>query len=297
MFCGSFAALVTPMATDGTLDWAAWDRLLDFHVREGSAGIVVAGTTGESPTLSVEETEELTRRAVARVGGKIRVIAGAGTHSTASTIARTRQLSRLGVDAIMLVTPYYNKPPQEGLYRHFAAAADASAAPIILYNVPGRTSVDLLPVTVARLARHPNIVALKDASVSLTRVRELVASCPGSFQVLSGDDASAIEWMALGARGVISVTANVAPRRMSEACRAALAGDMSSARAIDADLQPLHRELFIEPSPIPVKWAVMRLGLMGGGIRLPLVELSAAHHETVLRAMRAAGLAGEERAA
>jgi 4-hydroxy-tetrahydrodipicolinate synthase len=297
MFCGSLAALVTPMATDGTLDWAAWDRLLDFHVREGSAGIVVAGTTGESPTLSFEETEELTRRAVARVGGKIRVIAGAGTNSTASTIARTRQLSRLGVDAIMLVTPYYNKPPQEGLYRHFAAAADASAAPIILYNVPSRTSVDLLPVTVARLARHPNIVALKDASVSLTRVRELVTSCPESFQVLSGDDASAIEWMALGARGVISVTANVAPRRMSEACRAALAGDMSSARAIDADLQPLHRELFVEPSPIPVKWAVTRLGLMGEGIRLPLVELSPAHHETVLRAMRAAGLACEERAA
>jgi 4-hydroxy-tetrahydrodipicolinate synthase len=297
MFRGSLPALVTPMSTDGAVDWTAWDRLLDFHVREGSAGIVVAGTTGESPTLNDEEIEELSRRAVARVGGKILVVAGAGTNSTASTVVRARQLSRLGVDAIMLVTPYYNKPPQEGLYRHFVAAADASAVPVILYNVPGRTSVDLLPVTVARLARHPKIVALKDASASLARIRELIACCPHPFDVLSGDDASAIEWMAEGARGVISVTANVAPHRMSEACRAALAGDLSSARAIDADLQPLHRDLFVEPSPIPAKWALARLGLISSGIRLPLTELAAAHQDTVLRAMRAAGLACEERAA
>jgi 4-hydroxy-tetrahydrodipicolinate synthase len=297
MFRGSLAALVTPMATDGAVDWTAWDRLLDFHAREGSAGIVVAGTTGESPTLSLDEIEELTRRAVARVGRKLRVIAGAGTHSTAVTVAATRRLSNLGVDAVMLVTPYYNKPPQEGLYRHFMAAADASAAPVILYNVPGRTSVDLLPATVARLARHPAIVALKDASATPARVRELIESCPADFQVLSGDDASAIEWMANGAQGVISVTANVAPRRMSEACRAALAGDLARARAIDEELKLLHRDLFVEANPIPVKWAVARLGLIGSTLRLPLVELAPAHHETVLRAMRAAGLTSVERAA
>jgi 4-hydroxy-tetrahydrodipicolinate synthase len=297
MFSGSMVAIVTPMTADGGLDWPAWDRLLDFHAREGTDGIVVAGTTGESPTLSGDEIEELTGRAVARCRDKVKVIVGAGTHSTAATVARTRSLSRLGVDAVMLVTPYYNKPPQEGLYRHFSAAADASAVPVILYNVPTRTSVDLLPSTVARLARHPQIVAVKEATGSMSRAREMLSSCPPEFTLLSGDDATAVDLMSLGARGVISVSANVAPRRMHEACEAALSGDLDKARSIDATLQPLHKDLFVEASPIPVKWAVARMGLIGNTIRLPLVELSTAHRDTVLRAMQTAGIILEDQAA
>jgi len=290
-------AIVTPMAADGGLDWPAWDRLLDFHLREGSDGIVVAGTTGESPVLSVEEVEELTRRAVARCRGKIKVVVGAGTHSTAGTVARCRALSRLGADALLLVTPYYNKPTQEGLYRHFMAAAEASEVPVILYNVPSRTAVDLLPGTVARLARNARIVAIKEATASMSRGRETLTVCPPEFVLLSGDDATAIDLMGLGARGVISVTANVAPRRMREACAAALAGDMAAARAVDLTLQPLHKDLFVEANPIPVKWAVARMGLIGNAIRLPLVELSAAHQDAVLRAMQAAGVTLEDQAA
>jgi|SRR5450631_720567 4-hydroxy-tetrahydrodipicolinate synthase len=297
MFSGSLVAIVTPMTADGALDWPAWDRLLDFHIGEGSDGIVVAGTTGESPVLSVDEIEELTRRAVARCQGKLRVMVGTGTHSTAATVARTRTLSRLGVDAVMLVTPYYNKPPQEGLYRHFVAAADASAAPVVLYNVPSRTGVDLLPGTVARLAHHPQIVALKEATPQLSRARELLSLVPERFALLSGDDATAIDFIGAGGTGVISVTANVAPRRMHHACVAALAGDFKTARSIDADLQLLHKDLFVEANPIPVKWAVARMGLIGNGIRLPLVELAPMHQETVLRAMRAAGVALEDQAA
>jgi len=297
MLRGSIVAIVTPMTADGGLDLPAWDRLLDFHVREGSDGIVIAGTTGESPALDLEEVEELARRAVLRCSGKLKLIVGAGTHATASTVARVRALGRLSVDGLMLVTPYYNKPPQEGLFRHFMAAADASALPIVLYNVPSRTAVDMLPATVARLARHPRIVALKDASASLARVRELQATCPPEFTVLSGDDATAIDWIGAGAKGVISVSANVAPHRMHEACAAALAGDLTLAHTIDADLRLLHRDLFVEASPIPVKWAVARMGLIGNAIRLPLVELSPGQHETVLRAMRAAGVRLEDQAA
>src|SRR5882757_10708302 len=206
MFSGSMVAIVTPMTADGALDWSAWDRLLDFHVQEGSDGIVVAGTTGESPVLSAGEIEELTRRAVARCRDKLKVIVGAGFHATDATVARTRSLSRLGVDGVMLVTPYYNKPPQEGLYRHFMAAADASAVPVVLYNVPSRTGVDLLPVTVARLARHPRIVALKEATPELSRARDLLAQVPAEFTLLSGDDATAVDFMSEGGKGVISVT-------------------------------------------------------------------------------------------
>jgi 4-hydroxy-tetrahydrodipicolinate synthase len=297
MFCGSMVAIVTPMTADGALDWPAWDRLLDFHAREGTDGIVVAGTTGESPVLTMDEIEELTRRAVARCRGKLKVIVGSGTYSTADTVARTRALSRLGVDGVMLVTPYYNKPPQEGLYKHFMAAADASEVPVILYNVPSRTAVDLLPATVARLARNPRIVAVKEATGSLSRARETRESCPPEFTLLSGDDATAIDLMSVGARGVISVSANVAPRRMREACAAALAGNLAEARAIDASLQPLHKDLFVEASPIPVKWAVARMGLIGNAIRSPLVELSAQHRALVLRAMRTAGVTFEDQAA
>jgi 4-hydroxy-tetrahydrodipicolinate synthase len=297
MFSGSMVAIVTPMSTDGALDWAAWDRLLDFHAREGTQGVVVAGTTGESPVLSLEEIEELTRRAVARCRGKLKVIVGAGTHSTASTVERTRSLSKLGVDGVMLVTPYYNKPPQEGLYRHFIAAADESAVPVVLYNVPSRTGVDLLPATVGRLARHPQIVALKEATPQLSRLRDLLALTPKSFSVLSGDDATAIDFINGGARGVISVTANVAPRRMADACQAALSGDLALARAVDAHLQALHKDLFLEANPVPAKWAVARMGLIGNAIRLPLVELAPAHQDAVVRAMRAAGVTFEDQAA
>jgi 4-hydroxy-tetrahydrodipicolinate synthase len=297
MFSGSMVAIVTPMTADGGLDWPAWDRLLDFHAREGTDGIVVAGTTGESPVLELDEIEELTRRAVARCRDKVKVIVGSGTHSTAGSVARTRTLSRLGVDAVMLVTPYYNKPPQEGLYRHFMAAADASEAPVILYNVPSRTAVDLLPSTVARLARHPRIVAVKEATGLLSRARETLELIPPEFTLLSGDDATAIDLMSVGARGVISVSANVAPRRMHEACEAALSGDMVKARAIDSSLQLLHKDLFVEANPIPVKWAMARMGLIGNAIRLPLVELSAAHQDAVLRAMQAAGVTLEDQAA
>jgi 4-hydroxy-tetrahydrodipicolinate synthase len=297
MFCGSLVAIVTPMAADGTVDWPAWDRLIDFHSAQGTDGIVVAGTTGESPVLSGEEVEELTRRALLRRRGGMQVIVGAGTHSTAGTVARTRTLSRLGIDAVMLVTPYYNKPPQEGLFRHFSAAADASAVPVILYNVPSRTGVDMLPSTVARLARHAQIVGLKEAVPQMSRVRELVACVPDDFVLLSGDDATSIDFIAAGGRGVISVSANVAPRRLREAVVAALAGDFGTARAIDADLQPLHRDLFVEANPIAVKWAVARMGLIGSTIRLPLVELATGNQETVLRAMRAAGVVLEDQAA
>ena len=297
MFSGSLVAIVTPMTADGAVDWPAWDRLLDFHMDEGTDGVVVAGTTGESPVLTYEEIAELTRRAVARCGGRLKVIVGAGTHSTAVTVARARELSALRVDAVMLVTPYYNKPPQEGLYRHFIAAADASTVPVILYNVPGRTGVDLLPATVARLARHPRIVAVKEATAQLSRARELVGAVPADFAVLAGDDACALEFIGAGARGVISVTANVAPRRVHAASGAALRGNLAEARAIDADLRLLHESLFVEASPIPVKWAVARMGLIGGTIRLPLIELAPVHRATVLHAMHAAGVNLEDQAA
>jgi 4-hydroxy-tetrahydrodipicolinate synthase len=297
MFSGSMVAIVTPMTADGGLDWPAWDRLLDFHLREGTDGIVVAGTTGESPALSLDEIEELARRAVARCRGRTKIIAGAGTNSTHTTVARTRALSRLGVDGVMLVTPYYNKPPQEGLYRHFMAAADASAVPVMLYNVPARTSVDLLPATLARLARHPQIAAVKEATPSLDRVRDILDAVSPGFNVLSGDDPTMLDAIGAGAKGVVSVTANVAPRRMREVCVAAFKGDMAAARALDSTLRSLHRELFVEANPIPVKWAVARMGLMGNAIRLPLVELSPAHHEAVLLAMRAADVSLEDQAA
>jgi 4-hydroxy-tetrahydrodipicolinate synthase len=297
MFSGSLVAIVTPMTGDGSIDWAAWDRLLDFHLREGTDGIVVAGTTGESPVLKDAEVEELTTRAVAHCAGKVKIIVGAGTYSTDTTVARTQRVSRLGIDGVLLVTPYYNRPTQEGLYRHFAAAADASAVPVILYNVPSRTAVDLMPATVARLSRHSRIVAIKEATASVSRAQEILSSCAAEFTLLSGDDATVIDLMSVGARGVISVTANVAPRRMHEACAAALAGDLAAARAIDASLRALHKDLFIESNPIPVKWAVARMGLIGNAIRLPLVELSSVHEDTVLRAMRAAGIILEDQAA
>lgn len=290
MFSGSMVAAVTPMTAAGEIDLAAWERLLRFHAEEGTDALVVSGTTGESPTLSHEELKALVETAQRTLRGRMPVIAGAGTNVTATTVERARMLSALGVDALLVVTPYYNKPPQEGLYRHFRAVAEAATVPVILYNVPGRTGVDLLPETAARLASVLGIVGLKEGGSDLERVRALIAQCPKTFEIYSGDDPTAIDAIGAGARGVISVTANVAPRLMHEACQAAAAGDMKRAREIDERLKPLHRALFAESNPIPAKWALQRMGLIGEGIRLPLTPLAERHHETVLAAMRAANI-------
>jgi 4-hydroxy-tetrahydrodipicolinate synthase len=290
MFSGSIVAVITPMIESGEIDYPSWDALLDWHVAEGTDGIVVAGTTGESPTLSVEEVVELTQRAAARLAGRIPLIAGSGTNDTARSIARTRRFAEAGADAVLAVTPYYNKPTQEGLFRHFTAMAEESSVPVILYNVPARTGVDLLPETVARLAPHPRIVALKEATGSIARLRELIERCGEDLVLLSGDDPTAAEAMLAGARGVISVTANVAPRALHELCEAALAGEAASARELDGRLQVLHRALFVESNPIPSKWAVEQLGRARGGIRLPLTRLSEEGQVSVREAMRAAGV-------
>ena len=291
MYSGSLVALVTPMTETGEVDYVAWDRLLDWHLAQGTDGIVVCGTTGESPTVTLAEAQELTRRAVTRLEGRLPVIAGSGTNDTVSSIERTRALAAAGADAVLVVTPYYSKPTQEGLYQHFTAIADDSPVPVILYNVPGRTGVDMLPPTVGRLASHPRIVAIKEAVAGVERVRELRAACGEDLNVLAGDDPTAAEAMLEGATGVISVTANVAPAAMSAVCEAALAGDAEAARAADAPLRGLHSALFVEPNPIPVKWAVRRLGFIGTGIRLPLTPLTAGAQTEVLAAMSAAGVA------
>ena len=290
MFHGSVVAIVTPMRDGGDVDFDAWVRLLDFHLDNGTDGIVVGGSTGESATITEAELRELTERACAHVKKRIPVIVGAGTSSTATTIARAKWLSELPVDGLLVVTPAYNRPPQEGLYRHFAAVAEASRVPVILYNVPSRTAVDLLPATVARLMHFPQIVALKEGLASVDRVRELLGVARAGFTVLSGDDATAREALLAGAHGVISVTANVAPRAMSDMVAAARKGDRARAAQLDAPLAALHRDLFLEANPIPPKWALERMGLIRGGIRLPLVPLSDGHHATVAAALRAAGV-------
>ncbi|WP_153115554.1 4-hydroxy-tetrahydrodipicolinate synthase [Rhodocyclus tenuis] len=291
MITGSIVAIVTPMQEDGSLDYDGLRRLIDFHVQEGTDAIVVVGTSGESPTVTVDEHHALIRVAVEHAAGRIPVIAGAGANSTAEAIALTRFAKEAGADAALSVTPYYNKPTQEGLYRHFAAIAEAVDLPIILYNVPGRTVADLANDTVLRLAQIPNIVGIKDATGNIERGLDLIARAPADFAVYSGDDPSACALILLGAKGDISVVANVAPRLMHEMCAAALAGDLALARELNFRLLGLHRQLFCEANPIPVKWACEQLGLIGGGIRLPLTPLSAACHERVRAALRQAGLA------
>jgi 4-hydroxy-tetrahydrodipicolinate synthase len=291
MFSGSLVAIVTPMRADGAVDFDAWGRLLDFHADNGTSGIVVGGTTGESATLSDAELRELSVRACERLRGRLPVIVGAGTSSTAATVARVAWLSELPVAALLLVTPAYNRPSQEGLFQHFSAAAAASSRPLLLYNVPSRTAVDLKPDTAARLSRVAGIVGLKEAVPELTRIRELRAGCAPGFALLSGDDATAREAIGAGAHGVISVTANVAPRAMSEMVGAALAGDRERARAIDEPLAGLHRDLFVEANPIPVKWLLARMGLMPDGLRLPLTPLAEPYRAGVLAAARACGIA------
>ena len=273
MFADSLAALVTPMTADEAIDLPAWQRLIEFHIVHGTAGVVVGGTTGESATLTEAELLQLVREAQAVAAGRLQVIAGAGLSSTAATVERVRALAPLRPDGLLVVTPAYVKPTQEGLFRHYAAVAAASDLPVILYNVPGRTGVDLLPTTVGRLAALPNIVALKEAVAGPARVRELRAAAP-DLAVLSGDDPTAREAILAGAVGVISVTANVAPREMADMIAAALEGDATRAGRIDARLAGLHENLFVEANPIPVKWAAARMGLCSQAIRLPLTPLS-----------------------
>ncbi|MDG2155370.1 MAG: 4-hydroxy-tetrahydrodipicolinate synthase [Gammaproteobacteria bacterium] len=271
---GSLVALVTPMSSAGAVDYPAFERLIEHHIAAGTDGLVIAGTTGESATLSKSEHIDLVRRAVEIVKQRVPVIAGTGSNSTAQTIALSQAIDALAVDAYLVVTPYYNKPTQEGLYQHYMAIADAVKKPVMLYNVPGRTAVDLLPATVGRLSLHGNIFAIKEATGDVNRVAELQRVCGKDFLQFSGDDATAREYMLLGGHGVISVTTNVAPKQMQAMCAAALAGDAEKAAELDAPLSSLHRELFVESNPIPVKWAVAKQGLIDGALRLPLTELS-----------------------
>lgn len=290
MFRGSLVALVTPMTESGDVDHVAFGRLLDWHAREGTDGVVVGGSTGESATITAAESAELLQIAVQRLGGRMPVIAGTGSSSTAFAVERTRAACELGADAVLVVTPYYTRPPQEGLYRHFSTVADASSVPLLLYNVPSRTVADLLPETVERLAAHPQIIGIKEATGNIARGREILERCGDDFLLLSGDDPTCRELIAVGAQGVITVTGNVAPRLMREMVEAALADDPDTARELDERLAGLHTALFVESNPIPSKWALGRLGLIGPGIRLPLVGLSEPKHATVLAAMRRAGV-------
>ena len=290
MFRGSMVAIVTPMAADGTLDFAALTRLVEFHIENGTDAIIAVGTTGESATLDWEEHIAVVRHVVATVRSRVPVIAGTGANSTSEALFLTQKAMEAGADACLLVTPYYNKPTQEGLYRHYKQIADRVAIPQILYNVPGRTACDMKPETVERLADIPNIVGIKEASGSIERIQELVQRLGERMDVYSGDDALAAAAILNGARGVISVTANVAPQLMHEMCVAALAGDRVQAEALDARLAGLHRALFLESNPIPVKWAVAQLGLIPAGIRLPLTPLSEALYPDVRAAMRQAGV-------
>lgn len=290
MISGSLVALVTPMDSRGDLDWPALERLIDFHLKQGTDGIVAVGTTGESATLDMTEHKDAIRFVVEQVAGRIPVIAGTGANSTREAVELTEAARSVGADACLLVTPYYNKPTQEGLYQHFRFIAEAVAIPQILYNVPGRTACDMLPETVERLADLPNIVGIKEATGDLQRGLELIERVGSRMQIYSGDDATAAELMLLGGKGNISVTANVAPRKMHDICEAAMRGDAETARRLNDELMPLHKALFIESNPIPVKWALHEMGLIGEGLRLPMTPLSPRCHETVREALRQCGL-------
>ncbi|MCP5197490.1 MAG: 4-hydroxy-tetrahydrodipicolinate synthase [Gammaproteobacteria bacterium] len=289
MFRGSMVAIVTPMQADGGLDFEALARLVEFHIENGTDAIVAVGTTGESATLNFEEHITVVRKVVERVKGRIPVIAGTGANSTSEALHLTQRAMEVRADACLLVTPYYNKPTQEGLYRHYKLIADRVAIPQILYNVPSRTACDLKPETVERLADTPNIVGIKEAS-TLERIQELVRRCGDRMDVYSGDDGIAAEAILNGAKGTISVTANVAPRAMHEMCAAALAGERASTKAINDRLAELHRTLFLESNPIPVKWAVGQMGLIPPGIRLPLTLFSESFQPLVRAAMQQAGV-------
>ena len=290
MITGSLVALVTPMHANGEIDWSALKSLVEWHVAEGTHGIVAVGTTGESATLTVDEHCAVIKSVIETVNGRIPVIAGTGANSTREAIELTRLAKEAGADACLLVTPYYNKPTQEGLYQHYKAVAEAVAIPQILYNVPGRTGVDMLNSTVARLAGIPNIVGIKDATGDLVRGQELLNLVGDKMAVYSGDDGTAYELILMGAKGNISVTANVAPKVMSAVCEAALAGNAALAKALNAPLTALHNDLFVESNPIPVKWALVHMGRMESGIRLPLTPLADSCHDVVRAALQRAGL-------
>lgn len=287
---GSLVALVTPMSADGAVDYAAVDRLIEWHVESGTAALVVAGTTGESATLGHEEHAELIRHAAGQAAGRIPVVAGTGSNSTAQTIALSKAVAGAGIVACLVVAPYYNKPTQDGMLQHFTAISEAVEQPLILYNVPARTAVDLLPETVGRLAGNAGVGGLKEATGEVERVARLRALCGEEFLLYSGDDATAREFMLAGGDGVISVTANVAPAEMAAMCAAALGGDAGEAARLDAPLAGLHDALFVESNPIPAKWALNRMNRIDNGIRLPLTWLSEPHRDRVGAAMSRAGL-------
>ncbi len=290
MLVGSIVALVTPMSESGALDWPALDALVDWHVEQGTAAIVAVGTTGESATLDVDEHMQVIERIIARADKRVPVIAGTGANSTREAIMQTKLAAALGADACLLVTPYYNKPTQEGMYQHYKKIADSVAVPQILYNVPGRTSCDMLNPTVDRLADIDNIVGIKDATGDLQRGRELIEICGDRIAVYSGDDPTAVELMLAGGRGNISVTANVVPAQMAAICAAAISGDAASAKEIDATIAVLHRTLFLESNPIPVKWALQQMGKIGPGMRLPLTPLAAEFQAELTASLQAAGV-------
>ena len=290
MFTGSLVALATPFDANNRVDYGAVERLVDFHVRQGTSGLVVAGTTGESPTLLKGEHAELIRQVVTFAAGRLPVIAGTGSNSTSQTIDLSLEVGDAGMDAYLIVVPYYNKPVQEGLYRHFWTIADRVEKPIMLYNVPGRTVADLLPDTVARLAEHPRIFGLKDATGSMERHAANRARLPEDFMLYSGDDFTVREFIEQGGHGVVTVSGNVAPRLMADLCRAAGEGRAEEALAIDTRLQPLNKALFIESNPIPVKWALAKMGLIEPHIRLPLTPFDERYHEQMITAMKTAGI-------
>lgn len=289
MFSGSIVALVTPFNDNGDVDYQQLEQLVEFHIQQGTDGIVAVGTTGESTTLSHDEHIKVVKQVVSFVNGRIPVIGGNGSNSTSEAVELTKRLNDSGVDAMLGVTPYYNKPPQRGLVEHYKAVANATDIPQILYNVPGRTQCDLLPETVAELSKVKNIIGIKEATGNLSRLSEIKALCDNNFLLFSGDDDTGLEFMLQGGHGVISVTNNVAPKLMSDLCRHALAGEREQAELINSKLKSLHSHLFVEANPIPVKWCVAQIGAISNGqLRLPLVELSSEYHELLNSAMREA---------
>ncbi|MBQ74504.1 MAG: 4-hydroxy-tetrahydrodipicolinate synthase [Gammaproteobacteria bacterium] len=290
MISGSIVALVTPMHEDGSVHWQDLEALVEWHIESGTTAIVPVGTTGESATIAVPEHCEIVDRVVRFANGRIPIIAGTGANATSEAIELTAAARDSGADACLLVTPYYNKPTQEGLFRHYEAIAEAVDIPQVLYNVPGRTACDMLPETVRRLSEIEQVVAIKEATGDISRTQEILELCGPEMIVYSGDDASACELMLTGAKGTISVTANVAPAQMAAVCKAAVAGNADEANALNEPLTALHDDLFLESNPIPVKWALMEMGKIGTGIRLPLTELSDPYHDKVRRAMRQAGV-------
>ena len=287
---GSIVALVTPMQEDGSVDYDALRRLIDWHIAEGTDCIGVVGTTGESPTVSVEEHCEIIRVSVEHARGRVPIMAGAGANATSEAIELTRFAKQVGADCSLQVVPYYNKPSQEGIYRHFRAVAEAVDLPVVLYNVPGRTVADMQPETALRLAQVPGVIGIKEASGNIERAAWLIKQAPKGFSIYSGDDGTAVALMLLGGHGNVSVTANVAPRLMHEMCMAAVQGDVKRATAIHLQLLPLHRHLFCEPSPAPTKWALKQLGRCNATVRLPLVELTEAGQTTIAAALRDSGV-------